>query len=131
MLMGGKSVAYEVKVKDLRKREVPELGDEFAKDLGDYADLAALREFVKKIALNDPPRAEDAYDAIEKQHGFAFDRKLFKEEYFTLITIAKEQERNIAVKARFCTRCGAHIKENAKFCTRCGTHIRFIRKPAE
>jgi len=46
--MAGKSVAYEVHVKDLRKREVPELSDEFAKDMGDYKDLQALREFVAK-----------------------------------------------------------------------------------
>jgi trigger factor len=46
--MAGKSVTYEVQVKDLRKREVPELSDEFAKDMGDYPDMNALREFVAK-----------------------------------------------------------------------------------
>jgi len=46
--MAGKSVAYELKLKDLRKREIPELGDEFAKDMGDYNDMKALRESVKK-----------------------------------------------------------------------------------
>ncbi len=46
--MAGKSVAYEVRLRDLRKREIPEVNDEFAKDMGDYQDLKALREFVKK-----------------------------------------------------------------------------------
>jgi trigger factor len=46
--MAGKSVGYEVRLKDLRKREIPELGDEFAKDMGDYKNLNALREFVKQ-----------------------------------------------------------------------------------
>jgi trigger factor len=46
--MAGKTVAYEVKLKDLRKREIPELTDDFAKDMGDYKDLKALREFLKK-----------------------------------------------------------------------------------
>jgi len=46
--MAGKSVVYEVKLKDLRTREIPEANDEFAKDMGDYKDLAALRAFVKK-----------------------------------------------------------------------------------
>ncbi len=46
--MAGKPVSYEVVCKDLRKREVPELNDEFAKDMGDYENLAALKAFVRK-----------------------------------------------------------------------------------
>jgi len=46
--MAGKPVAYEAVMKDLRTRQLPELGDEFAKDLGDHADLAALKAFVRK-----------------------------------------------------------------------------------
>ena len=46
--MAGKKVHYEVTLKDLRKQTVPELNDEFAKDMGDYADLKALRTFVRK-----------------------------------------------------------------------------------
>ncbi|MBK8794589.1 MAG: trigger factor [Holophaga sp.] len=45
--MAGKGVVYEARMKDLRTREIPELNDDFAKDLGDYADLAALKGFVK------------------------------------------------------------------------------------
>ena len=46
--MAGKPVAYEATLKDLRKREVPELNDEFAKDLGSYETLADLQAFVRK-----------------------------------------------------------------------------------
>jgi trigger factor len=46
--MAGKPVVYEATLKDLRKREVPELNDEFAKDMGSYETMAALREFVRK-----------------------------------------------------------------------------------
>lgn len=46
--LAGKAVAYEVKLKDLRVRQVPELDDAFAKDLGDFADLKALRESLEK-----------------------------------------------------------------------------------
>ena len=46
--VAGKPVVYEATLKDLRKREVPELNDEFAKDMGAYETMAALREFVKK-----------------------------------------------------------------------------------
>ena len=46
--MAGKAVTYESTLKDLRTRELPELNDDFAKDLGDHADLEALKTFVRK-----------------------------------------------------------------------------------
>jgi len=46
--LGGKAFAYEVLVKDIRQKEVPELNDEFAKDMGAYETLQAFREDVKK-----------------------------------------------------------------------------------
>jgi trigger factor len=42
--MAGTSVDYVVKVKDLRKRVLPPLDDEFAKDVGDFETLQALRD---------------------------------------------------------------------------------------
>ncbi len=44
--IAGKKVHYEAVLKDLRKREVPELNDELAKDL-DKADLAELKAWVR------------------------------------------------------------------------------------
>jgi len=44
--MAGTDVHYKVKVKDIRTRVLPALDDEFAKDVGDFATLAALRERV-------------------------------------------------------------------------------------
>jgi trigger factor len=46
--MAGKPVTYEVTMKDLRSREVPELNDDFAKDLGAHASLDDLKLFVRK-----------------------------------------------------------------------------------
>ncbi len=46
--MAGKPVVYEVVCRDLRKREVPELNDEFAKDMGTYETLEALKDFIRK-----------------------------------------------------------------------------------
>ena len=46
--LAGKTVTYDVAVKALRKRIVPELDDEFAKDLGDFASLDALRGRVRE-----------------------------------------------------------------------------------
>jgi len=41
-------VAYTVKVHDVRKRVVPPLDDEFAKDMGDFENLDALRARVRQ-----------------------------------------------------------------------------------
>jgi trigger factor len=42
--MANTDVHYKIKVKDIRKRVLPNLDDEFAKDVGDFATLDALRE---------------------------------------------------------------------------------------
>ena len=41
--LAGTTVRYEVTVKGLKQRVVPSLDDEFAKDVGDFENLAALR----------------------------------------------------------------------------------------
>lgn len=46
--LAGKTVAYEVEIKAIKKRVVPELDDEFAKELGNYESLADLREKVRE-----------------------------------------------------------------------------------
>jgi trigger factor len=45
--LAGTTVQYEVVVKAIRKRIVPELDDEFAKDLGNFDSLDALRARVR------------------------------------------------------------------------------------
>jgi trigger factor len=45
--MAGTKVTYSATVKDIRRRVLPELDDEFAKDVGDFESLAALTERVR------------------------------------------------------------------------------------
>jgi trigger factor len=45
--MAGADVTYSVTVKELRRRVLPELDDEFAKDLGEFDSIAALRDRVR------------------------------------------------------------------------------------
>ena len=45
--LAGTTVKYEVLVKAIRKRVVPALDDEFAKDMGDFENLEALRSRVR------------------------------------------------------------------------------------
>jgi trigger factor len=46
--LAGKTVRFELTPKFVRKKELPALDDEFARDLGDYQSFADLREAVKK-----------------------------------------------------------------------------------
>jgi trigger factor len=46
--LAGKTVAYEVTVKAIKKRIVPELDDDFAKELGNYSSLADLEARVRE-----------------------------------------------------------------------------------
>jgi len=46
--MAGKTVRFHATVTGVRKKELPELNDEFAQDLGDYRNLEELRDAVRK-----------------------------------------------------------------------------------
>ena len=46
--LAGKTVRYDVAVKAVRKRAVPAADDEFAKDVGDFASLDALRQRIRE-----------------------------------------------------------------------------------
>jgi len=49
--LAGKTVKFHATVRGVRKKELPEVNDEFAQDLGDYRNLEELREQVKKSIL--------------------------------------------------------------------------------
>ncbi len=59
--MANTDVTYKAQVKEIRRRVLPELDDEFAKDVGEFESLAALRDRV---------RADMQAEAIEhaRQH---------------------------------------------------------------
>jgi trigger factor len=44
----GKTAKFAIELKEVKERQLPKLDDEFAKDVGEYADLAALKDDTKK-----------------------------------------------------------------------------------
>jgi len=50
--LAGKTVAYDVEVKGIKKRTLPELNDDFAKELGNYESYAALETSVREYLAN-------------------------------------------------------------------------------
>ena len=59
--LAGRTVTYRVTVNGIRKRELPELNDEFARDMGDYKTFDDLRDNVRRSIL-----AEREYVARER-----------------------------------------------------------------
>jgi len=49
--LAGKTVRFRVGVKGLRRKELPELNDEFAQDLGDFRTLDEVRDAIRKSIL--------------------------------------------------------------------------------
>jgi trigger factor len=51
--LAGKTVRFRAKLTTIRTKELPELNDEFAQDLGDYQTLDDLREAVRKAIFHE------------------------------------------------------------------------------
>jgi trigger factor len=56
----GKTVAYDLTVKAIKKRILPELNDEFAKEMGNYESLAQLEDAVREHMANRKRRTVEA-----------------------------------------------------------------------
>jgi trigger factor len=63
--LAGRTVRFKVTVKAVRRKELPELNDEFAKDLGDYQTLDELKDAVRKNILRD--REHQAQEDAKRQ----------------------------------------------------------------
>ncbi len=63
--LAGKTVSYEVTVKAIKKRIVPELSDDFAKELGQYESLSELETRVREH-MNNRKRRSVAAETKDK-----------------------------------------------------------------
>jgi len=63
--LAGTGVSYTVAVKGLKRRVLPELDDEFAKDLGEFDTLAALRARVREDLEHEAKHAAEREDRSE------------------------------------------------------------------
>ncbi len=55
--LAGKTVAYEVEVKAIKKRTLPELNDEFAKEIGNYESYSDLETRVREYVASRKKRS--------------------------------------------------------------------------
>lgn len=60
--LAGKAVHFRVELKELREKVLPEADDEFARSMGEFADLAAMREEIRhRLERSSLDRARHAF----------------------------------------------------------------------
>jgi len=70
--LAGKKIDFKVKMRAVKEMKLPEANDEFAKNLGQFKDLAALKENIRKGLLEEKEtnenlaRREKILDVIDK-----------------------------------------------------------------
>jgi trigger factor len=84
--LAGKTVSYEVAVKAIKKRIVPELTDDFAKELGSYENLAELENRIREHMANRKRRSVAAetkdklFAAMVEKFSFPVPESLVQEQ---------------------------------------------------
>ena len=74
--LAGKTIRFRMNLKTIRTKELPELNDEFAQDLGDYRTLDDLREAVRKAIFHEREynaqihAKEELVDRLIETHQF-------------------------------------------------------------
>lgn len=87
--LAGKTVAYDVEVKAIKKRTLPELNDDFAKELGHYENYAALEASVREYIASRKRRSVEAetkdrlFAAIAERFTFPVPESLVQDQIDT------------------------------------------------
>jgi trigger factor len=92
--LAGKIIRFLATVKGVRKKEVPELNDEFAQDLGDYKNVEELRDAVRRSIL-----AEKTYAAQEEAKTKLID-KLVENHEFSVPEVYIDRQTEIGIDNR-------------------------------
>ena len=87
--LAGKTVKFQATVKGIRKKELPELNDEFAQDLGDYRSLDELREAVRKAIFG-----QRQHDAQQEAKNKMVDQLVDRHEFPVPETYVENQIRS-------------------------------------
>jgi trigger factor len=84
--LAGKTVDYDIEVKAIKKRTVPELNDDFAKELGEYENLSELENRVREHLENRKRRSVEGetkdklFQAMIERFPFAIPESLVQEQ---------------------------------------------------
>jgi trigger factor len=84
--LAGKTVAYELEVKGIKKRTLPELDDDFAREMGEYESYAELEARVREHLANRKRRVvenetrEKLFGALAERFPFPVPESLVQEQ---------------------------------------------------
>ena len=87
--LAGKTVAYEIQVKGIKKRTVPDLSDDFAKELGNYENLADLENRVREHMTGRKQHSVETetrnklYNALAERFSFPVPESLIQDQIDT------------------------------------------------
>jgi len=89
--LAGKEIAYSIKVVTIKEKRLPDIDDEFAKELGDFASLNDLKEKIKselKLSKENAAQRELAEEIMQKVSDkvvFELPESLVEEEALALV----------------------------------------------
>ncbi len=84
--LAGKTVAYNVEVKAIKKRNIPELNDDFAREIGNYASYAELETGVREHMAHRKQRSvvgetkDRLFAALTERYPFPVPESLVQEQ---------------------------------------------------
>jgi trigger factor len=87
--LAGKTVAYEVEVKAIKKRTLPELNDDFAREIGSYESYADLETRVREYVTNRKKRSiegetkDKLFAALAEKFAFPVPESMVQEQIDT------------------------------------------------
>lgn len=84
--LAGKTVGFRARVKGIRKRELPDLNEEFAQDLGDYRTLEELRQAIRRSLF-----AQRQYEAQQEAKNKLVDSVVDAHDFVVPETLIERQ----------------------------------------
>lgn len=101
--LADKTIEYNLKVISLKERKIPEINDEFAKDLGEYENLKDLKEKIRESIIASKEKeskeeiAKEIIKNISDKLSFELPETLVEEEYKAVLNrlLSANPEQNI------------------------------------
>lgn len=112
---------YNVMVKEVKEKHLPQLDDELAKDLGNFSNLEELKEDLRRRLTEEEERKSRDYlrhaiiDEIIKQNPFDLPEKMVETALNRLYEDSKKQEKQEISREEFNEKMRANVIWNLKW----------------
>ncbi len=116
----GVDAKFHVNIKEIKEKELPEINDDFAKDLGDYENLDALKAFVKENLAKEKERSsasnlrEQIITALLDTHKFDVPSAMTNKQLDYMVQEAKQRYQQQGADEAFLTTIEKDMRENSR-----------------